>query len=130
MGTRPPVVDVVVGQNIRTYRVQRGISQKELGRRVGVALRQLQKYEEGANSVSAGRLSQIARALEVEVAALFEGSPVGGSRATDQLARGLLVKRHSIRLVQAFDAIRREGTRMAILQLIEEMTRARPPKRD
>ena len=112
-------------------RVRRGTSQRELGRRLGVAMRQVQKYEEGVNRVSVGRLFQIARALDVEVAALLAGSPVGPSIAADQLERGLLAKRPSVRLVQAFDQMGHEATRIAILDLIDEIGRcARGPKRD
>jgi DNA-binding XRE family transcriptional regulator len=47
MGRRhTTAVDVVVGQNIRMYRMRRGLSQSELGRRIGVAQQQIQKYEE------------------------------------------------------------------------------------
>ena len=130
MGKPRTAVDVVVGQNIRMFRVQRGFTQQELGRRLGVALRQVQKYEDGVNRVSAGRLSEIARTLEVEVLALLEGSPVGASIGDDQLGRTLLASRHSVRLVQAFDGIRHEGTRVAMFELIEEIgRRARRRKR-
>src|SRR6266481_3181058 len=58
-------VDVQVGHNIRIRRLQKGLSQSELGRGVGVTFQQIQKYEKGANRVGASRLSQIADVLDV-----------------------------------------------------------------
>src|ERR1700744_3550360 len=59
----PQPVDVLVGQNIRICRLQKGLSQTELGERIGVTFQQIQKYEKGANRVGARRLTQIAGGL-------------------------------------------------------------------
>jgi transcriptional regulator with XRE-family HTH domain len=90
---RTDTVDLVVGQNIRMYRMRGKLSQRELGQQVGVAVAQIQKYEVGKNRVSAGRLNEIARVLGVSLPTLFEGSPVG-SLSEGELIRTLLVKRH------------------------------------
>jgi transcriptional regulator with XRE-family HTH domain len=58
-------VDVLVGQNIRICRLQKGLSQGELGQQIGVTFQQVQKYEKGANRVGASRLNQIANVLGV-----------------------------------------------------------------
>jgi transcriptional regulator with XRE-family HTH domain len=63
-GDGPDPIDVMVGQRIKTERVLRGMSQTTLARAVGVTFQQLQKYETGANRVSASRLCHIADALE------------------------------------------------------------------
>ena len=52
--------DVEVGQRIRARRMAKGMSQTELGEKIGVTFQQVQKYENGANRVSAGRSIQIA----------------------------------------------------------------------
>ena len=56
----PDPVDVEVGRRIRVQRMARGMSQTELGKRIGVTFQQVQKYEKGANRVGAGRLTRIA----------------------------------------------------------------------
>jgi transcriptional regulator with XRE-family HTH domain len=48
-----------------------------LGEALGVTFQQVQKYEKGANRLSAGRLFRIANLLEVEVSYFFEGLPTG-----------------------------------------------------
>jgi transcriptional regulator with XRE-family HTH domain len=75
VATKSPLpTDVLVGQNIRIGRLQAGLSQTELGARVGVTFQQIQKYEKGANRIDASRLQQIADALRVPIPALFDGA--------------------------------------------------------
>jgi transcriptional regulator with XRE-family HTH domain len=65
-------VDMVVGQNIRTFRMARGISQTELGDAVGVSLQQIQEYEDGTNRVGSRRLFEIAEVLGVPIGCFFD----------------------------------------------------------
>ena len=70
------LVDVHVGQRIRQRRWLVGMTQQKLAERVGIKFQQIQKYETGANRVSASRLWDIADALEVPVSFFFEGIEV------------------------------------------------------
>ncbi len=69
-------VDGHVGRRVRERRREIGISQDKLGNALGISFQQIQKYEVGTNRVAAGRLWNIAVALDVEVAYFFPGSPV------------------------------------------------------
>ena len=66
-------IDVLVGKRIRARRHALGISQSELGTAIGVKFQQIQKYETGANRVSASRLWAISDKLGVPVVYFFEG---------------------------------------------------------
>lgn len=66
-------IDVLVGKRIRARRHAMGISQTELGDAIGVKFQQIQKYETGANRVSASRLWAVAEKLSVDVVYFFEG---------------------------------------------------------
>jgi transcriptional regulator with XRE-family HTH domain len=70
-------VDVHVGDRLRTRRNARDLSQTALGDAVGVTFQQVQKYERGANRISASRLYEFAQVLAVEVGFFFEGMPRG-----------------------------------------------------
>ena len=120
---RTTPVDALVGHNIRICRLQRRISQGELAQRIGVTFQQVQKYENGANRVSASRMTRISDALGIPLLALFEGSASAGGSEPLDLARALLAKPHSLRIVQAFNNLRDDGMRMSILQVIEAITR-------
>jgi transcriptional regulator with XRE-family HTH domain len=63
--------DAEIGRRLRIRRLEKGISQTELGSQIGVTFQQLQKYESGANRVAASRLRQIAEILEVPMAYFF-----------------------------------------------------------
>ena len=74
MGSKQPdLIDVEVGQRTRIQRLAAGLSQSELAERIGVTFQQVQKYEKGMNRVGAGRLTRIARVLNVPVGSFFDG---------------------------------------------------------
>lgn len=81
----PDPIDVEVGRRIRLRRKALGISQSELAGALGVSFQQTQKYEKGANRVSASMLVRIAAKLETTVAALV-GEDGEHKRAPDDLA--------------------------------------------
>jgi transcriptional regulator with XRE-family HTH domain len=65
-------VDVHVGARIRQRRFLLGMTQQALAARLGITFQQLQKYEMGTNRVSASRLWDIARLLDVPVEFFFD----------------------------------------------------------
>ena len=70
-------VDDHVGERIRERRTELGRTQEELGRALGISYQQVQKYETAANRVSAGRLYELSRELEVEISYFFDGYEEG-----------------------------------------------------
>src|ERR1700694_3753708 len=76
-------VDRVVGRRVRMLRVSRGLSQSDLGRKLGVTFQQVQKYENGANRISASKLYETAGVLGVEVAQLFTDAGDADKLAAD-----------------------------------------------
>nr|WP_294916007.1 helix-turn-helix domain-containing protein [uncultured Neokomagataea sp.] len=67
--------DVHIGNRIRLRRTLMGLSQESLGEALGVTFQQVQKYERGANRVSASRLFELAQALDVPVGFFYDGQP-------------------------------------------------------
>ncbi len=86
-----------VGERIRTRRTQLGLTQLQLAEALGISYQQVQKYETGANRISAGRLFELALKLQVEVSYFFNelqfpstSTPMehgGKGRATIELVR-------------------------------------------
>ena len=66
-------VDDHVGRRVRERRREIGMSQTKLGNALGISFQQIQKYEVGTNRIAAGRLWDMAKALEVDVGYFFEG---------------------------------------------------------
>lgn len=66
---------------MRQLRQACGLNQTELGRRLGVSLQQVQKYESGANRMAASTILRAAEILGVDVAALFAGATAAVARS-------------------------------------------------
>jgi transcriptional regulator with XRE-family HTH domain len=77
------------------------MSQEELGYALGITIRQVQKYEEGMNRISVGRLYQIARLLRVPVPFFFEGG-LGGAPGTPTGVNEFLATSDGSALARAF----------------------------
>lgn len=108
-------VDEVVGKRIRTRRNLIDITQIELADKIGVTFQQVQKYERGANRVSASRLVEIAVALDVPITYFFDGVAVGGdSRIIDFCSSP-----DGARLIAAVLRLRGDPMRKAIIEMVE-----------
>ena len=68
-------IDEFIGARMRECRQALGISQADLGNSLGVSFQQIQKYEKGVNRVSAARLFDICKALNVSLSSMFERDP-------------------------------------------------------
>lgn len=86
-------VDAQVGRIIRRTREARDITQAELAKVVDVSFQQMQKYERGINRVSASRLYEIAKALNVPVVTFFpeDANSDDGLRISDKDERDMLL---------------------------------------
>ncbi len=69
----PTLADQHVGRRLRWRREELALSQQELADRLGVTFQQIQKYENGRNRISAGRLFDMAQALETRIMYFYEG---------------------------------------------------------
>ena len=122
----PNPVDLYVGGRIRLRRRTLGVSQEKLAEDLGLTFQQVQKYERGANRVSASKLYEIARSLSVPVAFFFEGlnDPVSGGVAdqgTDAILHDFLMTAEGVELASLFPMIRRPRIRRRILDLVRAM---------
>ncbi len=117
----PDAIDVHVGSRIRLRRTLRGMSQTTLGEAVGLTFQQIQKYERGANRVSASRLWQFAQVLDVPVSFFFddmpsellaERGPVGAMPTTaPSTESGVMARRETLELVRAYYGIQDPNVR-------------------
>lgn len=100
-------VDVHVGKRIRHRRWLVGMTQQQLAELVGIKFQQIQKYETGANRVSASRLWDIADALDVPVSFFFEGieSDSAASEANESVPSDIMGDKEALDLVRSYYAI-------------------------
>lgn len=107
-----------------------GLSQGELGEALGLTFQQVQKYERGANRVSASRLLELARLLEVPIAFFYDDVdpiyapsvlPAADGIEGDDSENDLLRQDEAVELVNSYYAIREEQTRRRVFELAKTL---------
>ena len=119
-------VDVHVGKRIRHRRWLVGMTQQQLAEQVGIKFQQIQKYETGANRVSASRLWDIADALDVPVSFFFEGldaEQTEDSGAIGAMPADLMGDKEALDLVRSYYAIP-ENQRRRLFELARVLSDA------
>ena len=125
----PNFVDVHVGSRIRMRRQLIGMSQEKLGELLGITFQQVQKYEKGANRISASRLYCTAKILSVPVQFFFEELPgveeqsgMGEAREEDAVLSALM-NVEGVTLAKAFrdaDSVNKRKLISTIARVIAE----------
>ena len=125
----PNPIDVHVGLQVRLRRKELKISQEKLAETLGLTFQQVQKYERGANRISASKLYEIARSLRVSIAWFFEGlsDPQAGrlkddgGAAAPPHAHNFLMTPEGIDLANAFPRIEDRQVRRKLVDLIRAL---------
>ncbi|MBL0930774.1 MAG: helix-turn-helix transcriptional regulator [Alphaproteobacteria bacterium] len=150
----PNPIDIHVGKRLRERRTLLGMSQQELGRLIGITFQQLQKNERGTNRLSASRIFECARVLDVPVSYFFEEMPSDvssfGRKHLQGVAEGPtpafdldpMAKRETLELVRAYYDLTDRQVRMNMVTMMRTLAkndpdsrvhdrprRGRPPKR-
>jgi len=112
-------IDQQVGDRIRRRRTLLGYTQEQLAEALDISYQQIQKYETGANRVSAGRLYQIAQRLEAPVSYFFDGLGVDFEAETAQGSSGS--NRATIELVRNFNQITDASVRNSVAALVKAL---------
>jgi transcriptional regulator with XRE-family HTH domain len=89
----PSSADRLIGMRIRERRMVRGLTQPQLSKLIGVTYQQFHRYERGLNSITAGRLYEIARRLDTPVEYFFEGFQQENTELPTRLRRLLDISR-------------------------------------
>jgi transcriptional regulator with XRE-family HTH domain len=121
--TEPNPIDIYVGGRMRLRRIQLGMSQSALASRIGVSFQAVQKYESGDIRISASRLYDVSRVLEVAPAFFFEGYPDGvvAGNLAEEGAPGInetFDRREIMSLVRGYYGIKDTNVRSDLLRLI------------
>ena len=115
-------IDLHVGKRLRRRRRLLGLTQQQLAESVGIRFQQIQKYECGANRVSASRLFELAEALDVPVQYFYEGLSQRDEAANEgsQLAADVLSQKETVDLIRAYYRLG-ERPRKRLLELAKSL---------
>ncbi|MFK7840557.1 MAG: helix-turn-helix domain-containing protein [Bdellovibrionales bacterium] len=128
----PDNVDVHVGQRLRVRRSLLGLSQEKLADAIGLTFQQIQKYEHGVNRISAGRLFQFSKILDVPVAYFYD--QIGNNSETANVGLSdneqesfshdgdVMQRKETIELVRAYYSVDDPNKRKEMLRFIKTMT--------
>ncbi len=106
------------------------MNQTKLAKALGITFQQLQKYEQGLNRITAGRLYDLGRVLDMSISSFFEGMPAGVSGAIvaqadgghagngNEQERALLQRRETLNLIRAYYTLEDPAVRQRILALV------------
>ena len=105
-------IDLHLGRRLRRRRRLLGLTQQQVADVVGIRFQQVQKYECGANRVSAARLWQLSEALQAPVTYFYDGLEAaakaeaaaaandGGERPREDVE--VLARKETLDLVRAY----------------------------
>ena len=125
----PDPVDVHVGSRIRIRRLLIGMNQETLAKALGLTFQQVQKYEGGANRVSASRLSQIAEVLGVAISYFFNDIDMAGGHPdqSELEARERMQRPDVIELIRSYYAIGDARIRQQFLDMVKTVAQSHEP---
>ena len=127
---KPHPIDVHVGAQARMRRTLLGMTQTDLGDALDLSFQQVQKYENGRNRISASRLCDLSRVLDVPIDYFFEDMPPevaarslatkgrGKAKKLPSIEPDLMVKRETLEFVRAYYKIKEADVRRRVSQLI------------
>jgi|TARA_R110000744_G_scaffold1843_11_gene7130 transcriptional regulator with XRE-family HTH domain len=114
-------IDLHVGKRLRRRRRLLGLTQQQLAESVGIRFQQIQKYECGANRVSASRLFELAESLDVPVQYFYEGLSNRDEVAGEgHLAADVLSQKETVDLIRAYYRLG-ERPRKRLLELAKSL---------
>ncbi len=123
-------IDEHVGVQLRQRRSLLGLSQEKLAEHVGITFQQIQKYENGANRVSASRLYELSKALDIPVEFFFSNygsaskqhfSLAENDQSPFEGAEDVMKRKETLELVRAYYSVPDPKARKNLLKLLKDM---------
>lgn len=128
-------IDMHVGKRVRLRRTLLGMSQEQLGGELDITFQQVQKYERGANRISASRLWDIGQILDVPINYFFDdmseitmsASPrkisLGGDAVTPgtESIKDPMARRETLELVRTYYSIAEPSVRKRVSDMVKSI---------
>lgn len=126
-------IDEHVGMQLRQRRALLGMSQERLAEQVGITFQQIQKYENGANRISASRLFEFSKVLDIPVSFFFENYNLSASGKQSALrmadndqspfegADDVMTRKETLELVRVYYSINNPKLRKDLFKLVKSM---------
>ena len=133
--TNNNAIDKHVGKRVRLRRTILGFSQEQLGAELNVTFQQVQKYERGANRISASRLWDISHILDVSIGYFFDdmtettmrnsprrvASGVDSGMPANEAVKDPMARRETLELVRVYYTIEDAGIRSSVAGIFKSI---------
>lgn len=119
-------LDAHFGEKLRARRLMMDpkLSQKDLGKAVGLTFQQIQKYESATNRLSAAMMVRIAAALKVDVQYFFDELP-NSAKTGKEIKTPILIEManaaHAPRLIEAFLNLKSDKLRRVVADIAQAL---------
>ncbi|MEO0399210.1 MAG: helix-turn-helix transcriptional regulator [Pseudomonadota bacterium] len=114
---------VLIGARVRIIRESLGFARPEIARKIGVSYQQFAKYETGENRISAARLVDVAKAMDVPITAFFADFEAADEQSPPPFEPGI-IRSDTISLIRAFSQIECVNTRKSIVYMVNNVQSA------
>ncbi len=104
-----------LGKKIKELRLYCGLTQTELGKKIGVSYRQIQRYENSSNQILASRLYDLAKALSINVADFFTVMHTDSHESYDE---------EILKLVKEYNKIKSKRLRSVVYVLVKSFSQS------
>ncbi|KAF0117892.1 MAG: XRE family transcriptional regulator [Hyphomonadaceae bacterium] len=118
-------IDLHVGRRLRRRRRLMGMTQQQLANMVGIRFQQIQKYECGANRITASRLFELSSSLSVPIQYFYDGLNITAANSApandhDEISPDLLRQKETRELIRAYYQLG-ERPRRRLLELAKSL---------
>ncbi|HEY5162560.1 MAG TPA: helix-turn-helix transcriptional regulator [Terriglobales bacterium] len=108
-----------IGETIRNFRLQKGMSQGDIEKRTGLLRCYLSRVENGHTIPSLDTLAKIASAMEMPLAQFFAGDhPDNGSKALPQLSEDEI---RFLTQIRRYSSNLNDSDRKLVLAMVKKM---------
>lgn len=115
------IIDTYVGRRLKEARLAEGLSQQELGERIGVSFQQVQKYERASNRLSASKLYLASQALNYSIPYFFDGLDGAGIHQMPA-NETMLTSKEALTLVRTYYSIKDERLRTKVFEVLKALS--------
>ena len=113
-------IDMKIGKRMQEKRILHGMSQTELGTKLGLTFQQIQKYEKGMNRISASRLYELSIIFREPIACFFSGLPHVDTFLSPDTRT---ISKNDVELIKSYKKISNHNAQKALRLLIKSISK-------
>lgn len=111
----------IIGMRLKLRRKSLGITQEQLGEKIGLTFQQIQKYEKGVNAINISKLLKIAELLNTNIDYFIGTLKENNAVASKLIDENYIENKNTIRLLNYFLKIKNDNIKQQVINLVKEL---------